>query len=60
MSDELGGAKAAALVRERVLKIEAFRKIRPPTKTHSILTQLSIPGHVLNQALDEREADSTQ
>ncbi len=55
LSDELGGAKAACLLKDRVFKMQDFRKVAPPTKATAILNQLQIPSKTLDDALAETE-----
>ncbi len=59
LSEQLGGAKAAALVKDRVLTMEAFRKISAPTKARTILHQLAIPVDVLDKAMASKQAHTS-
>jgi hypothetical protein len=54
LSEALGGAKAAKLVKDRVDSIHKFRKISPPTATGVLLQSLEIPTAVLENALSQK------
>ncbi len=58
VTDELGGQKAADLIKERVMKISAFRRVSPPVKVTALLQQAHIPGQLLQSSIKARQVPS--
>jgi hypothetical protein len=56
LSDELGGAQAAALMKDRVLSIHRFRKVSTPTKVADVLDGLKFQDTLMQRFLTSQKA----
>ncbi len=60
LTEQLGGARAAELIKQRVQAIHTLRTIRPPTTFQDMRHEMKLSEYYVKSAMAEREASARQ